>query len=54
MAEALFFSFALFVILGVPIAVALGLAGLVAMTFFGHVPLMVAVKRYSAASIRSP
>ena len=45
MAEALFFSFALFVILGVPIAVALGLAGLVAMTFFGHVPLMVAVQK---------
>ena len=45
MAEALFFSFALFVILGVPIAVALGLAGLVAMTFFGHVPLMMAVQK---------
>lgn len=45
MAEALFISFVVLVILGVPIAVALGLAGVIAMVFFGNVPVMVAVQK---------
>jgi C4-dicarboxylate transporter DctM subunit len=45
MGTTLFISFSLFVLIGVPIAVALGLSALVALVMHSHVPLMVLVQK---------
>lgn len=45
MGTTLFISFFLFVLIGVPIAVALGLSSLVALVIHSHVPLMVLVQK---------